>query len=391
MFISLRIPDDPSWRADPAYSCDVAAVLISGYKRLHAGNQSTDTYAAVLPGLLAAHGKTMAPIQRQHLSYILAHCWSALYEFPDAIRYLDDALALSATLDDTPGIAECAYLRGSTNFIRLALGDASLDHLLCLQALREARDSINTGDHPLPASRPDPSLELYALLGRATAEVLLAHNDVAAHLLDEAARFVNLAPHPQREAATLTWRRALILRWSGAPGRALPLAIEAAQLLALDGSPEHLGRIHGVIADIALDLADLFADLQPDVTARDAHLRLAATSIDRSLALARVSDDPAGEGLALLSLARLRRLAGQHRARLSLIEDVARTARRRYDPALLGQSYIAMGHELASRGHPDQARNRFTAARQLLEDTDLRAIDVLAERALHNLHYTAGS
>jgi tetratricopeptide (TPR) repeat protein len=388
MFTSLRIPDDPSWRADSAYSFAVAGVLTSAYKRLHAGHISTGTYAALLPGLLAAHGKTMALIQRQHLSYVLAQCWSALYELPDAIRYLDDALALSTTLDDTSGIAECAYLRGSTNFLRLAIGDASLDHLLCLQALRESRDPINPGDHRLPGNRPDPSLELYALLGRATAEVVLAHNDLAAHLLDEAALFISLAPDPRREAATLTWRRALILRWSGAPGLALPLAIEAAQLLAVSGSPELQGRIHGVIADTALDLA---ANLQPDHSARDSYFRMADSSIDRSLALARDSDDVAGEGLALLSLARLRRLTGQHRARVSLIEGVAHTARQLHDPALLAQAYLAMGYEMASCGHPDQARNRFTAARQVLESTDIRAIDVLAERALLNLQYSAGS
>jgi tetratricopeptide (TPR) repeat protein len=382
MFTSLHIPDDPSWREDPSYSFDVADRLISTFKRLRAGHGSVDTYLSLLPALLAAQKVSIALVQRQHLVYALALCWNGIAEPQEAIACLDHALELSARLADSRGFAECAYLRGATSNILLAHEEASINFLLCLQTLRASADrhsSLITGHSD------DPSLELNALLGRAGVEFMLAHNDLAMDLLDEAAHLLESAlptPSTHRERAILAWLRSLTLRWSGAPGLALPFAIQAAELLNQHGSLEAQGRIQIIVADTALDIAEIFARTPSNQRARDIYLGLADPYIDRARALSHTAADPAGEGLASLALARVRRMAGRHLARASLIEDVIRSARQLRDPVLLGQAYLALGHELASNDHLDRARNRFVAARQLLETTDAHALNLLAQRAL---------
>ena len=153
-----------------------------------------------------------------------------------------------------------------------------------------------------------------------------------------------------------------------------------AYAMAAAGSPAAQGRIHTVVADIALDLAEDSVAGTP-YAARTAFLKLAAPYVRRGVHLAREGADASGEALALLTRARYDRLSDHQVDRLRSINVVVRLARALQDAPLSSQAYVALGKELAAQGWDVAIQiNCYDKGQQALAGSDVGAIERLALR-----------
>jgi len=371
----LHVHDDPAWRSADRYNPTLAEALRTAHRLIRGGRATVADYAEALDCLVPLRDSSMALPQRINFRYIEAQCLVAVGECLAALNVLDEALDLSVLLEDSLAFAEIAYLRGSVSGILLQFTDATTDHSLCIETLRELREEGG----PLA-----PALQLHALLARVGAELNLAHWDTASQLLQESQSLLPHAPNRQREVATICWLQALLHRWTGALERGLTSAMQASDLLLQLGSSMAAGRIQRIAGDIALELAETFA-AGPPPTSRDKLIDLAGPYIIEAVDAARAEGDIAGEGLALLTKVRYDRLARRNVPRLPVLEHVIAVALNTYDTALQGQAYIALSNELVARGEVERAKGAARAARNALAGTDNFALDGRAHRLLLRL------
>src|SRR5262249_1381056 len=151
----LHVHDDPAWRCADRYSAAVAQALRVAHRLICGGRATIADYATALDQLLPLRDSPMALPQRINFRYIESQCLAAIGEYGAALDALDEALDLAVLLEDALAFAEVAYLRGSVNGMLLQFTEATTDHSLCIETLRELGEE---GDPSTAA------LQLHALL-----------------------------------------------------------------------------------------------------------------------------------------------------------------------------------------------------------------------------------
>jgi hypothetical protein len=213
-------------------------------------------------------------------------------------------------------------------------------------------------------------------------EFFLAHSGEAQRLLDEA-RLLPGALEPHARAA-IEWITALLERWRGDLWTALGRAISVTDAYIGLAIPTSVARIHSVVAEIALDLAETPHDNGLSAP-RHEMLSLAGKYSAAAVAWSDAVRDPSGSGLAQLARVRHNRLSGGNQDGMPLIDRVEALARQRHDRALLGQVQTARGYELAARGGKEEAKMCFGEAMDTLASIDSIALRVWPQRALRRL------
>jgi tetratricopeptide (TPR) repeat protein len=372
---SLFIADAPEWSAEPGYSPTVAEALRDAYRTLRLTSGRLDSQAQAHERLAACLHLPMSSRQRMRAQYVLGMSFAAVGDMSKALGCLDEALELALGLRAFEAYAVCAYLCGAILGASSQRQAATRYLALALEALREAGAGTEQS--------PDPPLEVDILLGLSSQHFLLARFQTAERYLIEAKERLHPTEDSRRQAAMLEWITALLLQWRGNAATGLHHALAAADTLAGSNNAPSYGRIQTVVAEIALDLAEM-APAEGSLQGKTAYLVLAHPYIDRALALARktgAQDEP-GEGLALLAHVRYARLSGADNDGLGEIETVLRTAKWLNDIPLQGQAMTSMGHELAARGDEEQAANCYRAAVDTLTLSEVPALGIRARRGL---------
>lgn len=377
--ISIHIADDPSWWGLPGYSPHVATTLVGAYRELKHGTRTLSAYEDILRAVKPLTAQPMAWPQRLRVEYVLGMCCAGLDVYTDALRHLGAALAIAADERDRAAYAEVAFLSGSIKNGAGHFSAGMTDQALCVTTTRELREqAIAAGQ----SAGPLISLEMLALISLSTAQFMRAYFDDSLNMLGQATRLFNGDPLSDLAAANITWMRAIHDRWKGSLDSALAHAQRAAEIYARSGPPAGYGRIQAIVADIAMDLAESFPAVAPNY-GRDAYLTLARPYVERALALAREQHDQGGEGIALLAVTRVNRLASAGLSNtLPTVESVLSLADDLRNPELRAQAYFALGQEFAARGEHARARSCYRLALAELDETEGVAMRLWSQRAL---------
>jgi hypothetical protein len=372
----LHRPDDPWWQRNRQYSFPVAGALIDAYDEIVRWRPNAQGYQRARTHLMPYRFHSMCKPQRLLVTYVFALSYATEREYGPALVELNEALNLVEELGDRGALAELAFLRAAAHRAQCQYVEAAKYHRVCMETIWDL--GMSKGDEAI-----DPALELSCLVDLAAAQTMLADFAASDWCLHEAQRLSHELPEAQLEAGMIPWVRAVSGRYRGDLASALRDAMQACDIYtdAAAGAPAAQARIHTVVADIALDMAEQ-AKAGTRYTARSAQLRLAAPYVRRGLELARIGGDRAGEGLALLAYARYTRLTQRNTYRQGTIESVLRLADDLDDATVRGQAYLELGQERAALGESiDTQIDCYDRATEELSGTDLRAIALLARRA----------
>lgn len=366
---SLRYPDLPSLRRERLYSATVAAGLRDAYACIAMPNRTTHSYIFAYERIASLQGVSMSPEQRLRMDYLLALIFGAVGDTRRSLRHVDDAIERATMLKEHSAIPELLFLRSAMHRQLSDLTECAYDLRLALASLRDLEAA---------SSWTDPDLEATMLTSLAGMEFILGRFDTCDDLLTQtAALFVGESKPGALAAATVAWIRALLFRWRGQPDRALPQALAAADVYDREETYISAGRLHGIVADITLDLAKRFTE-----SGRDSFLTLAQQHIAVALDTAQLAQDKTGEALALLADARFARLSERDMDRKGAIEAVMRFADQNADASLLGQAYTALGSEFDSTGEQESALHCYRRAVSVLTNAEAIALALWPQRAL---------
>lgn len=374
---SLRIPDHPDWHLDAGYSSAVAQTLVHAYSILRSDPQNVAHYLVAYERIMTCLHYSMSANQRLRVMYLLALAAAAADEDVQAIGYVDNALELAERAEETTALVELYHLRGTLNGSLWRYGAAADDQDACLNLLRGLAPAAD------PSEPSDAALTLDVLLELIASEFMVAHYEQAARHLDEARLLVAQVARHQRQAATLEWLNALLLRWRGEPNRALGPAIAAADAYAGLNVPAATARIQSIVADIALDIAEAFPS-GGSFHAREALLTLAEPYVHSATTLAREAGNASVEGITLVASCRLQRIRRPDSNVIPIIESVRHAAEQRDDLPLLVQTMTALGHELDIQGSHTGAMQCYRRALGMVEKSEVLALGVPARRALYH-------
>jgi tetratricopeptide (TPR) repeat protein len=371
-FARLLLPDAPTWRLDPDYSQALGTALAAAFARVPWLSAQPDDFLTACMMVAPALDAAMAPQQRIRVGFLFARAHQADHNYEPAIRWVDEILTVALRAQARAEFLELLAFQGilfrSAEKFQAAADnlEASLDLLYY-----HARDEAEV----------DSALELEFLAQLATYEFFLARFDQAIETTDLARRIMPRVSTKPLAAASVAWVQAHLDRLRGMPERALPLALQAAEVHAREASITSQDRIEAFVAEVALDLAERVPS-GPSATNRAPFLTLARTHRRRAEQLARAAHDL--PGLALINLTRVResRLRGRNEARVPILESVLTTARKLQDTALLAQALTTLGDELAAGTNSEQAKNCWRQALAALEGSEVPALRVLPQRAL---------
>ncbi len=372
---SLHIPDDPAWHLDAKYSPAVARALIRAYAVLRSGPQDVTHFQSARAYVNTCLHHPMTARQYLRVLYVLALAYAATEDDARAIAHLDDALDLAVHLSDTGALVELFYLRGALNGRRWRYRAAADDQGSSLSLVR---DVVPAAHQHQPH---DAAFTLDVLLELAASEFMVAHYEQSARHVDEARPLVGQVAGHQRQAATLEWLSALLLRWRGEPERALGPAMAAADVFAGLNAPAATSRIQSIVAEIALDIAESFPT-GGDVQGRDAMLTLAGPYVRSAATLAREAGNASVEGIAVVACAQWERARRPETNVIPTIEAVLRAAEQCDDLPLRVQAVTALGQELEARGEHSSALKCYRQALDIVEKSEVPALGVWARRAL---------
>lgn len=363
----LEEPVDPPWLQGPDYDDEVDGMLNLVYDAIQ-----RKAYRAARPLLDACLRRAMSARQRVRVQYALGML-NVGERKPDlALRHLDEALDLVAVMGEVSVCAPLAYLRASVH--------AELSHYAPAAEYYDIAVEVLQADQSLVER--DPAFAQSVFLGASTHEFLLARSgDAQRHLAE--ARLLPGALEPHTRAAS-EWITALLERWRGDLWTALGRAISVSDAYIGLAIPTSVARIHSVVAEIALDLADVPHENGLNAP-RDDMLSLAGKYSAAAVAWSDAVRDPSGSGLALLSHIRHNRLSGGNQDGMPLIDRVEALARRLRDGTLLGQVQTARGYELVACGSIEEAATCFRQAVATLTAMDSLAMAVWPQRALRRL------
>ncbi len=369
---SLHRSDDPRWQADDAYSDAVALALIDAYDFIAYSPNRVAGYLKAHEVIYPVRDARMAVEQRLRVSFVLGMARSAHKEYRAATHWLDRALEDATLLRAQHALAELYHLRGSAHRAINEIDEAVADQSGCLAVLEDLRDGSGS---------VDPALELDACIALAGALFMLERYAPARRILAATDDLMPWTLDAALRSASVAWMRALVYRWDETPDRALVSAEAAAAAFEAERSPQ-AGRPRLILADCALDLADLFPAAGDE---RCSLLARAQAAAQRGLELARAAGDESGEEVGLLAVARVDRMVGRNVALIPTLESVVYAAERLDDISLVVQAQTALGDQLAAGGYVPSARNVYAAALQTAERSEAPALGIWARRGLARL------
>lgn len=364
---SLDRPHDPFGAPEPGYSIDVERRLISAYRSLVSSATAAPSFARARQLALGALNEQMSVRQRMRVFYVLG---TALIAGDDTetiergIEYVQQAMAVAASIPDWLAWVELSYLAGSAKSSVLKYAEATRFYTAGLATAQSIQE--NDGDVLT-------DLEYSLLLGTAYAKYLLGESDAAARLLVASRGLTASSLIPLHATGSMYWMEALVLRWDAQPEEALVCALKANDIYERATTPtERLsyGRLQTVITDIALDVVERL----PPGTGRDAMLAFSEPLTQRASAVARRFDDTIGGHLATLTQARWNRMAGRDIATHEAIWRVVGAAEDIGDAALQAQAHTAFGYDLLARGWRDAGLNSFRQTLKDLRSTQIPAM-----------------
>ncbi|MGH2487259.1 MAG: hypothetical protein ACRDHE_14725 [Ktedonobacterales bacterium] len=362
---SLQRPDTLEWHSLRHYAPAAGESMTQAYTALQRLRDDSDAYWEAYVALIPLRSLTLCLPQHLNVEYALALTYTADGSIPQALESLERAIDVAQLLHDLPALVELHYLAGAASYMLTEFVDA-LDHnVYGLTYLR----ALATSPNPV-----DPQFELDFLLRIAALKFELAHYREARDSLDEARAIRETwLPSSPLIAATINWTHAQLNRWTGFAGNALHVGIATADVFRQCGSSINAGRMCGIVADTALDLAETYAS-DALSQARLTYLEVSRTYCKLAQSYARDANDSVGQSLARLTQINWTRQTGRNRSTLAELEKVRKAAARSADPALHGKVLTALADEYAERGERESARHCYLRAWRELEERELRAI-----------------
>lgn len=366
---------DQLGRDEPGYDPAVAEALHNAHERLIGGGELArlEAYNCIV-GFLDAEMSS-----RQRLAVLFIEALTLADDDPQtpAIPVIDEALELAVELGVERAQDDLLLLRASVNRAILQVPDAAEDLRQCLELI-SARGEIRE----LGPAELDTRLE--ALLHLAGSEFVVGNYDRAEQLLDRAQTLIPRVPTNTTAPLLLAWTRALLLRWRGNYELALTSAMEAADGYAVCGPPATAARIRCVVGEIALDLAERCQhNHQPLASA--AFLALAEPYIVRAVELAAPNERDATETMAYITHCRYQLLKGEGEGRIAWLEELARRGAEHQDMALVAQADTQLGREYEALGNIPAAKRWYQRTLAVLNESQMAALGVWAQRALWRL------
>jgi tetratricopeptide (TPR) repeat protein len=371
---SLRLPDDPDWHVERDYSGVVANALSAAYRHLHRAAWQAKAFVDAFADIRPFLDEHMARQQHLRVFYVVALAAAAIGDYDTALDWLDEAFLLADALHDVGALVDLLYVRGAVNRGLNHVGEAAADYEDCLAHFRDE----NLFDTPL-----GPAIELELLTQLGGFAFFSGRFDVAERLLHEARARALLGSRIDSSRlvmATLDWLQALLYRWCGQPELACAPAQSAADVFIEVGSPASAARIRAILADVQLDLGERM----PGGTVRDRSFAHARSNLCLAASLAIEAQDPIGKEFVRLRTIRLDRLLQRNQSQVRRIERVLRTAGRLHDDAVLAEALTALGDELSMQGQKAAALDQYRQVIGLLDGSQISAVGVWAQRALHN-------
>ncbi len=388
--------DHVSWQRDPLYSTDMKDTLVEVNQLLN--STSADDHKRAYSLLEQAQDTAMAEPQRLRMLHAMGRAAmsiktnsaadSALYRAIEiALPYasvspLSDHVAIEAAI----ACVELAHLHAKTQHWQGHYTDATESLLLVLELLRELPPEARIGMVQSLELQVHKSLADYTfMLGR--------YNHSMAHLV-QAETLLTTSADPIYEKACILWTKALLHQWRGEADHALWLAQEASDIFARlepqagvsrDASAQ--ARVDVLVVECACDAAAYFQEGK----AFRAYRSIARDYLQEALRLTNEADNLPARGLAALAQTRFKRLttpigiARGHKDRVARIDLVIHAAEEAKDLAWMNTAYTEMGREYEAYGDVPSAKRWYSAARDLLDGSEMPALSVWANRGLHRL------
>jgi hypothetical protein len=371
----LHRADHPAWRQEPDYNPEVTTGLAAAYAAIQHAPDRIASFREAGYQVLALVDRPMCPQQRMNACYVLGMAHAADEEFPQAWRWLDQAVELACTLDDRPAQTDLLFLRGPVAE-RMDLDRVALDDYRIALDLHKTlrREDVAVGDR---------ARELHLLVWAARYAILEEEYVLTRRLLATARRVAHHVVAAPGTIAHHDWVWAAYLDACGQADRALQPALRAVDAAARDGSePYVVVRIHAFAARLATDLA---ATHEGSSIGRLTHLEMA----DHCLRAARricAPNDRSGRGFIEMRQARIDALHGRGDQAAERIGATEQLARELDDGPLLIQALTVEGHILADRREGwEAALDQYRAALAISTERGLPYAALLARRALRQI------
>lgn len=375
--------DSPTSRdevTDIGYDPDVAAALVRAYDLLASGE--LESARAVLRPFLVSE---MSKRQRVRVQYVEGIASARHGNYVESLAPLDEAVAIALDIDDVGAIAKLAAAQGLSHYMLHQFVSAAHYYHAALDAWHALR--IPAGS----ATVDDVRFEIEILTRLSSQDLLLGRYREARRLLRSARNLTSLVPDGDHIIGAIEWNLALLDRWRGEPERALRHGIAALAAYSTQGDSNNIARLRIVLADISLDLANVYID---DVITdtHDRLLTLAEPHLLYAQKALRLAHQPAAEAMATLAHIRYLRASRDTTVdRLATIELVIQEAVALDDLTLIGQSLSARGDELVARNQVESSQYAYRSAVELLTQIGAPGLGVLARRALLRIEEGIGS
>ena len=373
---SLDVPDKLSEHDELHHNPAVACLLGHAYSCLRQAAHAEKAYTEAYGFAEACFPLAMSDRQRMRVHYAFGSALLGLEHFREGITSLNEAIEYAARLPDPGAYAELAYLAAAASgrvFSYLAATEYGMIAYGVLRSL--ATDGMTV----------DADLEIDVLVGLAGSEFALARYAAAAQHLTLARQLTGSSSHQSLSVASIAWMEALLHRWRGQPELALHLAMAVTDIYAqIAQSPTSIlsiGRVSGIVSEVALDLAQSLPS-GDFPSARASYLQLADPYVKHALHIAKETSDRPGLSLAMLTQARYDGVAGHNVNRIDVIEAVIKQAQQENDIALLAQAYTGLAREYTVLGHTEAALNCYRRSLDTVAGTDVQAVGAFAWRSL---------
>lgn len=370
-------PDDAGWHLDQDSNPEVAKALRHAQECMAQNPGGSEAYVDALKCLEPVSEARMSKRQRLAMLFIVSLAHASTDQPAPALEPIDEALELALELGAEGAQRDLLLLRASVNRYVLQVPDAVTDLKECLRLL-----SIYAEHRDLSPTELDARLE--AVLHLALAEFYVGHFESTERLLQRATALIPQVPENRLAPSTLAWTRALLLRWQGQYEMALDQAKTAAEGYSEHGAPGMISRIQGVVADIALDLAERAQRSGEDLAARTC-FDIAERYVQSAIDVAADANYESSLIMAFVINARLHQLRHEPSDRIDWLLELAELGKEHSDMALTAQAYTQIGREYEAMGDAGAARDWYAKALVVLRESQLTALGVWAQRGLWRL------
>ncbi|HEV8192343.1 MAG TPA: hypothetical protein VGP82_12820, partial [Ktedonobacterales bacterium] len=372
---SLSIIDAPEWHHESGFSEAFVGDLIEADRYLKSADSDPDAYLYAAVSVWPYRSRRLSVHQRLQLEFVLAQAFAGENDLTQALDHLEASADIADFLDE-PGTAATIGYEAGRAYHSLSEFTIARD---CYRDALTLQRSLETHAGPADAARESELLRRIAGLDCELAD--FAHADIAIREAHHLLHTYRTSRNPAADSATLDWIAALIAHWTGRPEDALPLATTMVATYTRLGLGQMAGRANSLAAEIALDLTGDFSfENHPDL--RAAFADKAEPYAEAAIKFAAAANDAIGVQLGLLALQRCLRMRGPTLNGIEVIEGVLHVAKRLGDTALLGRAQLALGEELAAQGRWDSARQYYSMARHIFEESEMLALLIWPNRRL---------